>query len=97
MPIRFHVLALGWVTSLGLAAQSPGKTHRKIGDLAPGFALPFTTGKAVRLSEFRGKRQLGLDKLETADTQAFGVSAGNSHAQMLGAAASPCSRIAKKK
>ena len=49
-----------WLLLLGMTvsahAQSPGKTHLKVGDMAPDFSLPSTTGKTITLSEFRGKK-----------------------------------------
>ncbi|MCX6593255.1 MAG: redoxin domain-containing protein [Acidobacteria bacterium] len=44
------------------AAQSPAppKTHLKVGDQAPEFSLPSTTGKPVSLSEFKGKKNVVL-------------------------------------
>jgi thioredoxin-dependent peroxiredoxin len=44
-----------------LAAQTaPPKTHLKVGDTAPDFTLPATTGKQVSLGEFRGKKNVIL-------------------------------------
>ncbi len=45
--------------SLG-AQQAPPKTTLKVGDMAPDFTLPSTAGKAVTLSEFRGKNAVVL-------------------------------------
>jgi peroxiredoxin len=45
------------VFGLAAAAQNvtPPKTHLKVGDPAPDFTLPSTTGEKVTLSSFRGK------------------------------------------
>jgi peroxiredoxin len=43
-----------------LTAQSPPKTHLKVGDAAPEFTLPATTGKPISLSDFRGKKNVVL-------------------------------------
>lgn len=50
--------ALGSVLSAQTTA--PPKTHLKIGDEAPDFSLPDTTGKQVKLSDFRGKKVVVL-------------------------------------
>jgi thioredoxin-dependent peroxiredoxin len=46
------------VLSTGLTVQ--GATHLKVGDTAPDFTLPSSTGKPVSLSEFRGKKGVVL-------------------------------------
>jgi peroxiredoxin Q/BCP len=52
------VFAVCSVLSAGLTVQ--GATHLKVGDTAPDFALPSSTGKPVSLSEFRGKKGVVL-------------------------------------
>jgi peroxiredoxin len=42
----------------GLNAQqgiTPPHTHLKVGDMAPDFTLPATTGGTIHLADFRGK------------------------------------------
>jgi len=42
------------------AQQTPPKTTLKPGDMAPDFTLPSTSGKPVKLSDFRGKSAVVL-------------------------------------
>jgi cytochrome oxidase Cu insertion factor (SCO1/SenC/PrrC family) len=43
--------------SLGSAAAA---THLKVGDMAPDFTLPSTTGKPIHLADYRGKKNVVL-------------------------------------
>jgi peroxiredoxin len=45
--------------ALSLQAQA-GKTHLKVGDMAPDLKLPSTRGGTVSLSDFRGKKSVVL-------------------------------------
>jgi mycoredoxin-dependent peroxiredoxin len=51
-----------FTASFGLLAQvpAPPKTHLKVGDTAPDFTLPSTTGQPVSLSAYRGKQNVVL-------------------------------------
>jgi peroxiredoxin len=55
-------LALLAVVSISALAQQkpPAKTHLKVGDAAPDFSLRATDGKAYKLSDFKGKKNVVL-------------------------------------
>ena len=63
------LLALFSAASIAALAQQPpatqqqkppSKTHLKVGDPAPDFTLRATDGKAYKLSDFKGKKNVVL-------------------------------------
>ena len=56
------ILLAGALLPAALFAQAsqPPHTSLKVGDMAPDFTLPATTGGTVRLSDFRGKANVVL-------------------------------------
>ena len=57
------VLACAAASTLVAQQQAPPKTHLKVGDTAPDFTIPGranTSGKDIKLSEYRGKKVVVL-------------------------------------
>jgi peroxiredoxin len=52
-------LALLACFALSLSAQD-GKTKLKVGDTAPDFKLPSTTGKQISLADYKGQKTVIL-------------------------------------
>jgi cytochrome oxidase Cu insertion factor (SCO1/SenC/PrrC family) len=48
------------VAALAQASPTPPSTHLKVGMPAPDFTLNDTTGKPVKLSDFKGKKNVVL-------------------------------------
>jgi cytochrome oxidase Cu insertion factor (SCO1/SenC/PrrC family) len=63
MKKTFAIIFFLLVFTVGLWAQNPPKaptTHLKVGDEAPDFTLTDTAGKPVKLSDFKGKKNVVL-------------------------------------
>ena len=58
--IAFLFVSVLAVTTFAQSAPAPPPMTLKVGDMAPDFTLPDTTGKKVTLSEFRGKNNVVL-------------------------------------
>ena len=57
---QFLLVAGLSVLSLAQTAPAPSKLQLKVGDEAPDFTLPGTDNKPVKLSDFRGKKNVIL-------------------------------------
>jgi len=57
---RLLLLACAAAAAAVKAKAQAAKTHLKIGDMAPDFKLPSTTGKPITMGEFRGKKAVVL-------------------------------------
>jgi peroxiredoxin len=58
--LSLAVLSTALAATLSAQAPAPPKTHLKVGDMAPDFELPSTQpgGKKVKLSDYRGKKNV---------------------------------------
>jgi len=60
LALAFLMTCMLTLAGLAQPAPKPPTTHLKVGDTAPDFTLTDTTGTAVKLSEFRGKKSVVL-------------------------------------
>jgi peroxiredoxin len=65
--VLLPMLCAAFAATLG-AQQAPPKTHLKVGDTAPDFSLPSTTGKEIKLSDYAGKKTVVLSFFPAAFT-----------------------------
>jgi cytochrome oxidase Cu insertion factor (SCO1/SenC/PrrC family) len=58
--ITLAICATLAVAAFGQAAPKAPTTNLKVGDTAPDFTLPDTAGNQIKLSDFRGKKNVIL-------------------------------------
>lgn len=56
----FTAIAILAIAAIGQAPPKAPTTHLKVGDSAPEFTLTDTSGKPVKLSDYRGKKSVVL-------------------------------------
>ena len=58
---RSHCLMVLGLLLAGMLVSASGATALEVGEQAPDFTLPGTTGEKVSLSQFRGKKLVLLE------------------------------------
>jgi peroxiredoxin len=58
---RSHRLMVLGLLLAGMLVSASGATALEVGEQAPDFTLPSTTGEGVSLSQFRGKKLVLLE------------------------------------
>ncbi len=53
-------IAMGWLVAAALAAGTAHAMPLKVGDKAPAFSVMSTTGKAVALADYLGRKHVVL-------------------------------------
>ncbi len=60
MRVNRWIQVLGFAIFTGAALLSGGAMALDVGDKAPAFAAPSTTGKQIKLADFAGKQNIVL-------------------------------------
>ena len=58
--LSLALLGLAVAASVSGQGQNPPHTQLKVGDMAPDFTLPATTGGEIHLADYRGKSAVVL-------------------------------------
>jgi cytochrome oxidase Cu insertion factor (SCO1/SenC/PrrC family) len=58
--LSFILLMVCAAIAMAQTPPQPPTTHLKVGDVAPDFELTDTAGKKVKLSDFKGKKNVVL-------------------------------------